>query len=259
MDGRGGWVLGFGLLLGGAGCAHQAVSLPQAAVATTAEISKEKPGPSRQPQPATLVAYGNLYERSAAEPNYSSAERDQLLGQARRSYQQALKVDPKNVPATLALARLYVNTNDAEQAVLTYRKALELDGKNAAVWHELGMYQARLKNWQAAVEGLNTAVQLEPSNKQYSQSLGFCLGRAGYFAESYKVFQQLEGDASAHYNVGRMLAHVNQPELAKQHLRLALQANPQMVRAQEALDELESPAASGVPTAYQAPAAPRAN
>jgi tetratricopeptide (TPR) repeat protein len=256
MDGRGGWVLSFGLLLGGAGCAHQTAVLPPAALPTTAEITKEKPGPSRPPQPATLIAYGNLYERSAAEPNYSSAERDQLLGQARRSYQQALKVDPKNVSATLALARLYANSNEAENAVLTYRKALELDGKNAAVWHELGMYQARLKNWQAAVEGLNTAVQLDPSNKQYSQSLGFCLGRAGYFAESYKVFQQLEGDASAHYNVGRMLAHVNQPELAKQHLRLALQANPQMVRAQEALDELETP---GVPAAYQAPAAARAN
>src|SRR5437763_8981115 len=99
MDGRGYWVLGLGLLLGGFGCAHQTTSLPPGAAPALAEVSKEKPLPKREPQPSTLVSYGNLYERTSAEPKYSPAERDQLRDQARRSYQQALKIDPKNGPA----------------------------------------------------------------------------------------------------------------------------------------------------------------
>src|SRR5262245_36829602 len=99
MDGRGCWVLGLGLLLGGLGCAHETTTLPPGATPSMVEIRKEKPLSKRAPQPTTLIAYGNLYERTAADPKFTAAEREQLRDQARRSYQQALKIDPKNVPA----------------------------------------------------------------------------------------------------------------------------------------------------------------
>ena len=47
------------------------------------------------------------------------------------------------------------------------------------------------------------------------------------------VFAKLEGEASAHYNLARMLHHVNEDEMSKQHLQIALQLKPEMTPARD--------------------------
>src|SRR5262249_61598904 len=118
--------------------------------------------------------------------------------------------------------------------------ALQKHPKEAPVWHELGMCYAQQKQWEPAIENLRHAVELDPEQRLYNHSLGFCLTRSGRYDEGFTVFAKLEGEASAHYNVARMLHHVNEDQLCKQHLRQALRLKPEMVPARDLLAKLET-------------------
>jgi tetratricopeptide (TPR) repeat protein len=218
------------------------------------EVTKEKDLPKRQPKPSTFVALGNFQEREAADPKYTPQDREQLLNRARHSYQQALEIEPNNVAAIKALAQLYVTIKDHDRAIATYQSALKAAPKDASIWFDLGMYQMQCKEWAPAVEGMRQAVALDPENRHYTKTLGFCLARAGRFDESLICLQQVVGPANAHYDVARMQLHLQQGEAARQHLYLALQADPQHKEARTLLAQLEAPPVPQAETPVQTPA-----
>jgi tetratricopeptide (TPR) repeat protein len=234
-------LLGLTLLAGGLGCVHQtAIPLADTTAPTSAHQPAENDSAKRAPKASTCVAFGAFSERCAADTTkYSAVERDRLYDQARKAYQQALSIDPTNLEALSALARLYAKIGDREKAVATYEKAVRANPKKMELWYELGMSHAQQKEWDAALQNLRKAVELDPENRTCARSLGFCLARAGQIDESVAVFAKFDGEAAAHYNVARMLHHMNQDDLSKQHLRLALQLQPDLTAAQQLISSLE--------------------
>jgi tetratricopeptide (TPR) repeat protein len=250
--------LALGLLIGSFGCVHNpTIPMVTADEPVTANAPKDEgPVTMRQPKPSTCVALGNFNEQSAADPRRSPAEQEQLRERARRAYQQALKIDPNDRVALVALARLYITMDDHEHAVATYRQAVKIHPDDAALWYELGMCQARQKQWEPALDSLRRATELDPEQRLYAHSLGFCLARAGHYDESVAAFAKVEGTANAHYNLARMLHHMNEDELSKQHLRLALEIKPELDPARQLLASLEKPAVEAAqPAATVAPQA----
>jgi tetratricopeptide (TPR) repeat protein len=242
MDCRRAMALVLGLLCGSLGCAHDNnVKVAVKDEPPPADIRKEPDEPKRDPKPSTCVALGGFNERAAADPRCSPAQQEQYLDRARKAYQQALRLDPNNLPAMTSLARLYVHMSDHEHAIATYKQALESHPKDAALWHELGICYAQTRQWEPAIDNLRHAVQLDPEQRLYNHSLGFCLARSGRYEESFTAFAKLEGAASAHYNVARMLHHMNQDELSIQHLRQALELKPDLTPARDLLAKLELP------------------
>jgi tetratricopeptide (TPR) repeat protein len=217
------------------------------------EVTKEKDLPKRQPKASTLVACGNVAEREADGAEHSPQDREQLLDRARRAYQQALEVEPNNVAALRALAHLYVSISDRDRAIAMFQSALKAAPKEASIWFDLGTYQMQCKEWAPAVEDLRQAVALDPENRHYTKTLGFCLARAGRFDESLICLQQAVGPAEAHYDVARMQLHLQQGEAARQHLYLALQADPQHKEARVLLAKLEAPPAQQIEMPIQTP------
>jgi tetratricopeptide (TPR) repeat protein len=211
-------VLILGLLSCQLGCSH----LPSSPTAS-ADASKEPDKPKRQPKPATCVALAHLREREADEPNRQPADRDRCREEARQEYQQALTIDPRYLPALQGLAHFQDVNGDHERAVATYQKALQLYTKEAAVWYELGMSHDRKKEWEPAIKCLQTAVDLDPENQQCASMLGFTLAQAERYDESYECFRKQVGEARAHYNLARMLHHLQKDDLSRAHLALALQ------------------------------------
>jgi tetratricopeptide (TPR) repeat protein len=233
MDCRRTLVVALGLLAAAGGC------LPSAGLST---VSSDADHPKKQPKPATLIALGRLSEEAASDPKNGPAEQERLRDQARQSYQDALKLDPNNLDAFTCLAYLYTTMNDHEHAIATYARAVKSHPKNAALYHAYGMCHAQAKEWEAAIINLRQAVTLEPEQRLYAHSLGFCLARVGKYDESYAVFAKVDGAASAHYDVARMLHHVQQDDKAKEHLQLALQAKADFAPARQMLTILETPA-----------------
>jgi tetratricopeptide (TPR) repeat protein len=264
MDCRKSCWLGMALMTGVFGCVTRSSmsNLPSTTSITpdssaytpvALEVTQEKDLPKRQPKPSTFVALGNFQEREAVGSERTPQDREQLLDRARRSYQQALEIDPNNVAALKALAQLYVTTKDHDRAIGTYQSALKAAPKDASIWFDLGMYQMQCKEWASAVEDMRQAVALDPENRHYTKTLGFCLARAGRFDESLICLQQAVGPAEAHYDVARMQLHLQQGEAARQHLYLALQADPQHKEARMLLAQLEAPPVPPVDTSAPTP------
>jgi Tfp pilus assembly protein PilF len=250
-------VLALGLTTGLLGCApHGPIPLvssdtkappappPVAPPAPEPEpVSDSKP---HKPHAATYVAAGKLSEKNAEDPKRSTPEREGLLDQARQAYQLALTAEPDYLPAHQALAHLYLKMGDQEHAVATLRKALQAQPKGAPLWFELGMCYSRAKQWEPGLDCLRKAVDLEPENRAYVNALGYCLARAGKVDESLACFQKIVGPAQAHYNLARMLHHLGRDDLSKQHLQLALRADPQLAAARQLLAQLDAqPSAAG--------------
>jgi tetratricopeptide (TPR) repeat protein len=258
MDCRAALVLALGVAAGSLGCQkHAGLPLVAEQEVNPAKIRKAADLPKRPPQPATSVAFGRFNEQAAADPSRTPAEKQELLEQARKSYQQALKLDPKNVEALTALARLYNSMDDHERAVATYRKAIQTQPRQASLWHEVGMCHARCQEWEPALQHLRRAVELDPDERQYHNSVGFVLARTGRYEESLAAFTKAGNEANAHYNLARMLHHLNQDDLSKQHLQVALTLKPDLTPARELMTALDgsSPDAANpiLNSGFQAP------
>jgi tetratricopeptide (TPR) repeat protein len=247
-----------GALLIVAGCvtqSHQLVT-PPLPPQPPANVKREADLPKITPKASTCLAGAEFCHLEANAAKTTPAQREEYRERARKGYQQALAQDPKNVTALQGLARLYADMNDRDRAIATYQKALKLTPKDASLSCELGMAHARWKEFEPAITHLKTAFDLEPENSQCANLLGHCLARAGRYDEALAVFTKTVGEAKAHYNLARMLHHLRQEELSRQHLALALSADPQMAEARELLLQLsgtqpteESPPAHRLPAA----------
>jgi Flp pilus assembly protein TadD len=252
-----------GLLAGAAGCQHQqgvtgaagsqGPPSPVAAVTPGVDvpIRKEPELPKRAPKASTCVAFADFQASEAAAPDQTPLRRQQLHEQARKAYQQALAIDPKCLAAHQGLARLYLAMDDQSHAVAALEKALKVYPKNPALWFELGMAHNRKQQWDPALASLSKAVEFDPENRTYVDMLGYTLARAGRFPESLECFARVHGEARAHYNLARMLQHLGQPELCRQHLELALQQDAKLEPARALLNELQGPAVQ--PAGYTEP------
>jgi tetratricopeptide (TPR) repeat protein len=241
-------------LLGGVlGCFGQG-AVPVVPENTPVEVTPEKDLPRRKPTAATCAALGAYREGQANETNCSPADQQRLRDQARTAYQQAIDLDPKYVAAFDGMARVYDVQGDHGRAITTYRKGLQVNPKEGALWYDLGMCHCRHGEWEPGLEAMRKALELDPDNRQFATTLGFSLARAGLYDESVACFAKVVGPPSAHYNVARMLHHLRQDELSKQHLRLALQLNPGLTPARQLLTALESgtaaPADAAVPPGF---------
>jgi len=195
----------------------------------------------RNPTPETVVSFGNLRLQQASDPDRPAPEKQHCYEEARKAFQEAIRIDPKHLPAHKGLAQVYLGVNDQERAVAAYRKALELAPKDALLWFDLGMCYSRKQQWQPALEAMNKGLQLDPENRQLAHLYGYALARAGLTEQALGMFVHLDGEAQAHYNLARMQAHLKQPEEARKHLAVTLKKSPDHKPARELLTKLETP------------------
>jgi Flp pilus assembly protein TadD len=270
MDCRGTALLAVVGLVSVVGCTPQRtlpITAPPPPAATAPPTPTPTPEPSsaaesklpkRTPSAAMCLAVGQMREQDMDEPDRTPAQRELLADHARKSYQQAIRTEPKNVAAHHALARLYVKLNQPEQALDSYRKAVSLKPSDASLWFEIGMCHSRQKQWEPALEALAKASEMAPDNRPYAQTLAYALARAGRYDESLAAFQKVVSPANAHFNLARMLLHLEQQSLARQQLLTATQLDPQLNEARRLLTQLDGGSVPvAAPDTLPAPAAER--
>ncbi|MGL4550826.1 MAG: tetratricopeptide repeat protein [Gemmataceae bacterium] len=188
----------------------------------------------------TIVAFGDLQAAGGFAGESAPEKQGVLRHEAQLAYLEAMKVDPRYLPAYLGLARLHKANGDLVAAVGTYQQALQLEERNAGLWHEVGMTQCKLRQWDAGIESLKKAAGLDPANGQYRSALGCSLVMAGKPEEGFGVLAQAGGPAKAHLDMAKLLGHQGNQEQARLHLAEATRLDP-------ALPGLPRPAADESP------------
>ncbi|HWG43181.1 MAG TPA: tetratricopeptide repeat protein [Gemmataceae bacterium] len=265
MDCRGSLGLALCLLSGAAGCQHQVTSLsptsatpvPKQEAPDPSQIKKASSLPPKEPPPAVLVSWGDFKAGEAFAPEIPPGRQQQIRDAARQDYERALKTDPKNVPAYQGLARLDTAMRNHTHAIQTYQTALQMAPKNAALWYELGMSHNALRNWEPALNCLNQAVQLDPGNRYYSNTLGIVLAQTGRYQESLQCFARANGEAMGYLRLAQTLERLQQPELSRQYMEVALQKDPKLASTLISHSDKKAPSTPSIQrTSYQAPSVP---
>lgn len=255
MDGRKSAMLVLSLALGCTGCAttHEkttSIHGPDDPTPVLTQVKEE----AKQPAPARVIlAMGARDEMEADAAKDRPEAQARMRDQARRAYQEVLKNEPNNIDAFRGLARVYTSMGDYDRAADTYKKALAKHPRDVNLWHDFGMMHDRKKDWAQGVHCFQKALEIDPENQRCLKAMGFTLARAGQVDQAMVYLTRAMGSAvAAHTNVAMMLMHLAGQDpgdaaarqaLARQHLQLALQENPNYERARDLLAAME-----GAPT-----------
>lgn len=245
MDGRtAAWLLLLPITMLSSGCwtTQKSIVGPAAGnrIEETPVRAAKNDGPRRNPLPATEIAFGKMKEGEAdsAALKQHPETRALLRDEARKAYQQALKIDPNNLEAQRCLGKLYAKMGDHERAQEIYKKAMAKHPKDAGLWFDLGLCHNRKKDFNESVRCFTKAVELEPENREYRRQLGFTLAWTGQIEPGLAQLTRVHGVALAHYKIACIYDQKEQREAAIHHLQLALRENSQLQEARELLDAL---------------------
>lgn len=271
MDGRVTLKLGVCLLIASAGCQHQVWTVPSSGPNTSGSTPPAVPAPDqikkaaakpKEIPPLVLVSAGDWKVAEAFSPGTDPDRQPPICEQARAHYENALKSDPKCVPAYQGLARMYTQMQDLPLALENYQKALKIAPNNATLWYELGVCHNYQKNWGPALDCLNRATRLDPRNRSYANTQAVVLAAAGRYEESLDCFVRSNGEAMGYYRLSQTLERLQQPELSRRYLEVAVQKDPSLAPAPAiAMRNTGDDRANRAPpavqqTAYQAPIVP---
>ena len=137
------------------------------------------------------------------------------LDNARKSYEQAIKVKPDYVEAINNLGTVYYAKKNFRRAMSWYNRALKLapaEAKSASIYMNLGTAQFARKQYEKATESYQTAMKLDPDVFEHHGNFGVILEE-----------RSVEERAKYHFYLAKLYAKGGRNELALQYLRKSLE------------------------------------
>ncbi len=160
------------------------------------------------------------------------------INNALNSFNEAIKIDPKNATAHYYLGVCFEKQGNNDGALQKYNKAIQLKSDYIEAIYSKGNLQYNLKQYDPAITTLNKIVQLYTEKKLAPNQL---LGTTYYnIAMSYSYLNSIDNaivnfkkaieinpqNAYAHYNLGMAYYKKNQKDLTINHLNIFLQLAP---------------------------------
>jgi tetratricopeptide (TPR) repeat protein len=133
------------------------------------------------------------------------------LDNARKSYEQAIKVKSDYVEALNNLGTVYYARKSFRRAMSWYNRALKLapaEAKSASIYMNLGTAQFARKQYEKATESYQTAMKLDPDVFEHHGNFGVILEE-----------RSVEERAKYHFYLAKLYAKGGRNELALQYLR----------------------------------------
>jgi eukaryotic-like serine/threonine-protein kinase len=120
---------------------------------------------------------------------YAIRRTPEALDLARGNCQAALALDPNLVDGHLALASVFDQTGNLQEALKEIAKALSLDPSNARTLVWQAQIYNRLNRWQDAEKTFRRVLAQHPNNWLAYNELGVGLDRQGRYTEAVQAFR----------------------------------------------------------------------
>jgi tetratricopeptide (TPR) repeat protein len=161
-----------------------------------------------------IDAFGEGPTQDAVLRNKTGIAYHQLLqlDNARKYYDQAVKLKPDYAEAINNLGTVYYAKKSYRRAISYYRRALKLSPEAASIYSNLGTALFARKQYPQATEAFQTALKLDPDVFEHHSTYGVLLQE-----------RSVDERAKFHYYVAKMYAKGGRAELAIQYLRKALE------------------------------------
>jgi tetratricopeptide (TPR) repeat protein len=186
-------------------------------------------------------------------------ERQGDLPQARSNLQRALTMWPGHVEVLRAAARMEDRQGNLPLAENLYGQAVTSNPQHAGALNDLGLCLARQGKLEPSLQTLEQAVQLQPTKALYRNNAATVLVEMHQDQRALAHLAAVHGAADANYNLGQLLVARSRPAEAAPYFEAALQQNPNMQAAQDALAILQgSQVVVSMPAGATAPVIPDA-
>jgi Tfp pilus assembly protein PilF len=202
---------------------------PGCVLLETAGMTARKPGEEGQLPPAESVKLCLAVAEQLANQGHLPEAVDQL--------QKARLYDPR-ADVSAPLARLYARMRKDRDALDEFARATDAHPRDAELYNDLGYFHYLRASWTEAEVALRRAVQLAPDHARAWVNLGLALGQQGRYEESLDAFSKAVRPAEARCNLAFVLATQGKRDEARQAYREALEMDPGLKLAREALARL---------------------
>jgi tetratricopeptide (TPR) repeat protein len=170
--------------------------------------------------------------------------RNKKLDNALKEFDAASQISPDSPLIHFWIAKTYAYLNEPEKAIARFKKVLELEPKNYHALSMIGRILASNKTkLDDAVLYLNQAIEINPSDFESRFYLARIYALKGDVKQSLAqfavIFQAEPRYAVYHYELGRILEGGKAMDQAKREYQRALQLNPNLSQAKEALERLQ--------------------
>jgi tetratricopeptide (TPR) repeat protein len=134
------------------------------------------------------------------------------VNEARKYYEQAIKLNPKYAEAINNLGTIYYAKRSYRRAIGQYNKALKLAPNSASIYSNLGTAQFARKKYEEASESYQKALALDPEVFEHRSAYGTLLQE-----------RTVAEKARFHYYLAKTYANAGNLERAIQYIRMALE------------------------------------
>lgn len=196
---------------------------------TSAPAQAQTPKPELSPEMRGDIFMARKMYREAIETFREGSGKDPVLwnktgiayhqmvqlDQARKAYEQALKLKPDYIEAMNNIGTIYYAKKSYRRAITWYNRALKQAGSEsraASIYMNLGTAYFSRKKYQEATDAYQTALKIDPDVFEHHSSFGVMLEE-----------RTVEERAKYHYYVAKLYAKDGRSELALQYLRKALE------------------------------------
>jgi len=136
----------------------------------------------------------------------------QQLDNARKSYEQAIRLKPDYAEAINNIGTVYYARKNFGRAIRYYQRALKYAPNSASIYSNLGTAYFARKKYKEAMETYQTALKLDPNVFENHGNYGVLLEE-----------RNVEERAKFHFHMAKLYAQAGRNELALQYLRKALE------------------------------------
>lgn len=186
------------------------------------------------------------------------------LPQARQNLQRALSMWPGNADLLRAAARMEDRQSNLPLAENLYQQAVTANPQNAAALNDLGLCLARAGKLEPSLQVLEQAIHLQPDKSLYRNNAATVLVEMRQDQRALGHLAAVLNPAEANFNLGQLLCDRGRPADAVAYYQTALQLNPGMQQAQDAIAKLggqtnlavQAPVAPAMPQQQFAPTGP---
>jgi Tfp pilus assembly protein PilF len=181
---------------------------------------------SPPPSPELFIAAAKLSERNGQ------------IDRARQQFHQGLTMAPKHVPGLIEFGRLEDRQGRLPEAEKLYRTAVAVNPHNPTALNDLALCVARQGNLEDSTRLLQQAIDIQPDKPLYRNNMATVLIEQQRDQEALAHLTAVHGPAVANYNVGHLLSKRGRAQDASRYFAAALEIDPQMTPAGQALAAL---------------------
>jgi tetratricopeptide (TPR) repeat protein len=167
------------------------------------------------------------------------AESQGQLEAAVQQYREAVKINPKHLPALYQLGVIYTKAQQYPQAIDAWKQYVNVSNGSATAYSNLAFCLDLAGQAADAEAAYQKGVRNEPNNEPCRVNYGLFLARHGRSTEAQEQLSAVLKPAEVHYNLASVYEQIGRKDEARSEYERAIELDPQLWEAKSRLANLE--------------------